>query len=383
MAPSPVNDTSTSTSWTSPGAGITGGYNGHSETLRILIALFSGLAIYNSLELLSMLFLTFNRYAGLYFWSMFWAGVGIIPYALGFMLKFLNVLNGRLRWIAVTLLTVGWYPMITGQALVLWSRLHLIVRGERGDQVLFWTKCMIIMNVFILHIPTTVLTYGSNGDIHTNIFATGYSIMEKIQMIGFFLQETILSLIYIVETIKILRTSLQQGTRRTMKQLVIINAVIICMDLGLLGLECASLYILETLLKGIVYSIKLKLEYAILGKLVNFVGGRPGDEFRKTSIGFEPTDSGEKRASRENWDMSVNDFVDLSRIRTDVTHPTSQPSTSSNSRRRSSRVASCDFQYDLARFQHVEDISTLHEGGSTSSSRSPPQARARTANSAV
>ncbi|KAI6914624.1 hypothetical protein KC334_g551, partial [Hortaea werneckii] len=90
MAPSPVNDTSTSTSWTSPGAGITGGYNGHSETLRILIALFSGLAIYNSLELLSMLFLTFNRYAGLYFWSMFWAGVGIIPYALGFMLKFLN-----------------------------------------------------------------------------------------------------------------------------------------------------------------------------------------------------------------------------------------------------------------------------------------------------
>ncbi|KAI7526393.1 hypothetical protein KC331_g16988, partial [Hortaea werneckii] len=154
-------------------------------------------------------------------------------------------------------------------------------------------------------------------------------------------------------------------------------------DLGLLGLECASLYILETLLKGIVYSIKLKLEYAILGKLVNFVGGRPGDEFRKTSIGFEPTDSGEKRASRENWDMSVNDFVDLSRIRTDVTHPTSQPSTSSNSRRRSSRVASCDFQYDLARFQHVEDISTLHEGGSTSSSRSPSQARARTANSAV
>lgn len=65
MAPSPLNDTSTSTSWTSPGAGITGGYDGNSETLRILIALFSGIAIYNSLELLTMLFLTFNHYSGM------------------------------------------------------------------------------------------------------------------------------------------------------------------------------------------------------------------------------------------------------------------------------------------------------------------------------
>lgn len=92
-------------------------------------------------------------------------------------------------------------------------------------------------------------------------------------MTGFFCQEVILSTIYIVETSRILRTSLRSNTRRTMRELVIINLVIIIMDLGLLGLEAASLYILETLVKGVVYSIKLKLEFAILGKLVNFVGG--------------------------------------------------------------------------------------------------------------
>lgn len=97
----------------------------------------------------------------------------------------------------------------------------------------------IICNAICLHIPTTVLTFGSN--IPTQVFIDGYNVMEKIQMCGFFLQEVILSSIYIVETVKILKTSVQQNTQRLMHQLITINALIIVMDLGLLGLECASL----------------------------------------------------------------------------------------------------------------------------------------------
>ena len=69
--------------------------------------------------------------------------------------------------------------MITGQSLVLWSRLHLIVSGEHGDKILRRTKWMIIIDAFILHIPTTVLTFGSNGYINTQVFVTGYSIMGE------------------------------------------------------------------------------------------------------------------------------------------------------------------------------------------------------------
>lgn len=180
MSPSPVNSSAGSASWTSPGAGITGGYDGNSETLRIFIVFFAGLAMYNAAELIVMILLNFNRYSGLYFWSLFWAGLGIIPYALGFLLKFMNFTTGNLRWIAVVLLTVGWYPMITGQALVLWSRLHLIVRGERGERIIKWTKWMIIIDAIILHISTTVLTFGANGDVDTAVFATGYSAMGKL-----------------------------------------------------------------------------------------------------------------------------------------------------------------------------------------------------------
>ncbi|GAB7352091.1 hypothetical protein MBLNU459_g2591t1 [Dothideomycetes sp. NU459] len=352
------NVTSSTSSWISPGAGITGGYNGNSITLKIFIAFFAGLAMYNAIELTFMIFLAFNRYRGLYFWSLLLSGLGIIPYALGFLLKFFEITQGSSKWLAVFLLTIGWYPMITGESIVLWSRLHLIVSGEKGEKILFYTKWMIIIDAIIFHIPTTVLTFGSNSNTDTHVFETGYNIMEKIQMIGFFIQEVVLSTIYITETVKILRTSLKPHTRKTMKQLILINIVIIIMDLALLGLECASLYILETLLKGVVYSIKLKLEFAILSKLVRFVGGnsnvQEGKDRRKSSVAFVSTAPMEHESEDEAID--VTDFVDFDRVDSNISHATLAPS-----KRKSSRLYASDLDYDLARFEHIEDIETLEE----------------------
>ncbi|GAB7364755.1 hypothetical protein MBLNU230_g5553t1 [Neophaeotheca triangularis] len=266
------DDTASSTSWTTPGAGITNDYNSSAPSFRTFVIILVTLSIYNALELIFLIFSTFTRRRGLYFYALLTASIGIIPYALGFLLKFLNYTPDNLRWIAIVLLTIGWYPMITGESLVLWSRLHLILSGSRGQTILKTTKWMIITTAILLHIPTTILTFGANSDTHTTTFETGYNIMEKIQMIGFFLQEVTLSLIYIIETSKLLRTCQQKPqTRKIMNQLIFINVIIIIMDLALLGLECASLYIQATLLKGVIYSIKLKLEFAILGKIVNIV----------------------------------------------------------------------------------------------------------------
>src|ERR1700733_4858911 len=64
--------------------------------------------------------------------------------------------------------------------------------------------------------------------------------------------------------------------------------IIILIDLSLLGLEYANLYILEIVIKGVVYSVKLKLEFAILGKLVQYVQN-PAGQFpvRNTSDASE------------------------------------------------------------------------------------------------
>ncbi|KAL5114773.1 hypothetical protein ACEQ8H_007335 [Pleosporales sp. CAS-2024a] len=280
----------------SAGAGITGGYTGNSLSLKIIIAFLLGLALYNAIELIVLIFVTFQRFHGLYFWSMLIAAAGIIPYSLGFVIKFFQLLdpNRNIGYVAVVLLTVGWYAMVTGQSVVLWSRLHLLTDSRR---VLRWTLWMIIIDGILFHSVTTVLTFGSNSNtLSQNTlerFVRGYSVMEKTQMVGFFVQEVILSTIYIKEAVRMLKLSeavhddtqsFDDGTghghlrnshvRKTMYQLLAINVVIIVMDLALLSVEFANLYLIETTLKGVVYSIKLKLEFAVLGKLVQFVRNR-------------------------------------------------------------------------------------------------------------
>jgi len=130
---------------------------------------------------------------------------------------------------------------------------------------------MIITNVFILHIPTTVLTFGSNGNLNNETFKRGYVVMEKLQMTGFCIQEFILSGLYIRETIRMLQISQDRRKRMIMWQLLSVNVLIIAMDIALVSIEFADLYHIQITLKGAIYSIKLKLEFAIFGKLIQVV----------------------------------------------------------------------------------------------------------------
>lgn len=57
--------TASSSNPSSAGAGITGGYEGNSLALKVCIAFFLGSAIYNSLELLVLIFGTFQKQASL------------------------------------------------------------------------------------------------------------------------------------------------------------------------------------------------------------------------------------------------------------------------------------------------------------------------------
>ena len=98
--------------------------------------------------------------------------------------------------------------------------------------------------------------------------------MEKIQMTAFCVQEFLISAIYIRAIWLRLPGFHDKGRKRILKHLFIVNVIIICLDLALLGVEYAGLYTIEVMLKSSVYSIKLKLEFSILGQLIELV--RPG-----------------------------------------------------------------------------------------------------------
>lgn len=127
---------------------------------------------------------------------------------------------------------------------------------------------MIIWNVITLHIPTIVLTIGSNGPNGAH-WAPVFNVMERIQLAIFCVQEFIISTVYIYYTVKLLGSIYHSKTRTVMFQLILINGLCLGMDVILIGLEYSNNYVGETSIKGMLYSIKLKLEFAVLNQLVS------------------------------------------------------------------------------------------------------------------
>ncbi|KAJ5183560.1 hypothetical protein N7492_001176 [Penicillium capsulatum] len=247
------------------------------------VACLISLAWYNSLELVVLCFSTFKRYGGLYFWCLLISSISIIPFALGYLLIIYNVYN---HMFSVAMELVAWVGMVTGQSLVLWSRLHLIVQSRA---LLRATLIMIIVDTIIFHIPGSVLELGSHSNKH-ELFDHAFNIFERIQLIGFSIQEIILSMIYSREAVRLLNLRPRGHYRSTLVQLLVVNLAMIMMDAAVIGVQYSGLFDIHVALKALVYSLKLKLEYAILGKLVHFTEMNPSSS--------APTD--------------LSDFVDFS-----------------------------------------------------------------------
>lgn len=154
--------------------------------------------------------------------------------------------------------------MVTGQAFVLYSRLHLVVRNQ---QTLRYVLSMIIFDAIALHVPTIIFTCGSNSP-NAAFWTPKFNIMERIQLVGFCVQEFIISTVYITSTVRLLGSIYHSMTRKVMIQLLCINCICIGMDIVLIGLEFSNQYVGEAAIKPMIYAIKLKLEFAVLNQLM-------------------------------------------------------------------------------------------------------------------
>lgn len=269
------------------------------------------IAFYNFVELVVLIQTAFKRRQGLYYWSFVVATWGIAVYSVGFLTKDLSLI--RDGSVYGTFIVVGWTCMVTGQSMVLWSRMHLLVRNKKTLRAML---VMIIVDAVIGHVPTSVVLYGSNSP-HPERWLDPYAILERFHVTLFFLQELAISTIYIVETTKLLRTkpsmprpaiiilptpvgggsrggNPQKGKRRSssrrggsggigmsssrtkaaesgrqfLMRLIYINVLVVVLDMTIVALEYAGLYVIQTAYKGMVYSVKLKLEFSILNSLV-------------------------------------------------------------------------------------------------------------------
>jgi hypothetical protein len=280
-----------------------------SPAVAMTMAAFCAIAFYNIIELGFIIAFTFRKRKGLYFWSFVVATFGILPYTLGFAFKFFDVISQS--YISVTMIVIGWYCMVTGQSFVLYSRLHLVVRDSR---ILHGVLAMIITNAIICHLPVTVLVYGANSN-NPAAFMFPYSVYEKIQVTIFFIQESIISGLYVFSIFAMLKPSGSvkgPPLRKAMRHLMYINIAIVIMDLTILGTEYAGHYEIQTLYKGALYSVKLKLEFRILNELIDL-------SHTKNPCDWYGTSTSHRRSTWGDYDQSGGCFDRSARANSDGT----------------------------------------------------------------
>ncbi|CAL5874028.1 uncharacterized protein PFLUO_LOCUS8314 [Penicillium psychrofluorescens] len=239
---------------------------------------FISIALYNATELLVLILLTFKHYRGLYFWALLFSSIlGVIPASIGVLLQYFNLAP---LWLTLVLETIGFYFMVPGQSVVLYSRLHLVSQSHALLRFLRW---LITVNTIILIIPVTILNFGWSYHPTVSGWSQGFDAIERIQITWFSAQEILISTIYILETIRRIRGAPGPNKRRTLTLylLVLVNLIAITMDIALITLEYLQFYFLQLIVKALVYSIKLKLEFAVLNMLMSIshlhVNSTPSD----------------------------------------------------------------------------------------------------------
>jgi hypothetical protein len=228
-----------------------------------IVSMYS-IGAYSALETGFFTFFFFKKYCGLLFWSMQAASWGIIVHALPAMTRFISQSSNLPTSIPFIL---GWYAMVTGQAVVLYSRVHLLAPAERKPRWMLW---MIVVNAFILHVPMTVLFFGLNSGVAG--FARPAAIFDRIQLIGFCIQDLVICSIYIYHTVLLLKDSRnlhRTGSHKVLVNLLCVNILVVLMNILLLVTEF-KLHYIQVSFKTVAYSIKLKLEFTVLNDFRSF-----------------------------------------------------------------------------------------------------------------
>lgn len=241
-----------------------------SDAASLVITSFLSIALYIVIDLNFQIFTTFKAFRSLYFWSVFIATWGIAFNAVGYLVRHHQLAPSP--FITATIILIGWCTMVTGQSAVLYSRLHVILVSEK---VLRAVLIMIVVDAIWLHIPVIILVYGVNSP-KAHLFERPYDIYERIQLSVFFVQEVIISGIYLWQTRHLFlleRAIGNANTKRTMMHLIYVNILVILLDISVVALEFAGLFDIQTAWKPLVYGTKLKLEFSILNKLVDLLQG--------------------------------------------------------------------------------------------------------------
>jgi hypothetical protein len=257
--------------------------------MSMTLAAFTGISWCIGIEINISLFVMFRRQRGLYFWSCALCSWGVILQPLFIILADYRIWSSLLGSIVMIYLT--WFIMVVPQSWVLYSRLHLIVQNQT---LLRWIMIVLIFNSAVFSVPTMVIGTVAQATAINPALRDKNIIWDRVQLTVFFVQETVLSLLYILETRKHLQLSSflntssggantaspvkagQKSKNRVLWNLINANLLVIALDIALLGIQYGGdhLFYLQGAFKPCVYGIKLKVEFLVLNQLIDSLRSR-------------------------------------------------------------------------------------------------------------
>ena len=114
--------------------------------------------------------------------------------------------------------------MVTGYAIVLWSRLYIIVSDRR---IVRGVLCLIIADALIFHTAMWILQFGlaAHKGAQRKPWLRVVNPMERTQIVIFTVQEVLISVFYMRGTYKLLNDRILHHSKQTRNALLLLFAV--------------------------------------------------------------------------------------------------------------------------------------------------------------
>jgi hypothetical protein len=208
-------------------------------------------------------------------------------------------------YVAFIFIYISWWMLVIPQSVVLYSRLHLVISNPKHNTYVLY---MIILTTIFISLPTMGLGTAAQASRIPHLISANL-IWDRVQVTIFFVQETIISILYIVETRRVLlnRSILGQDdetVRTVMHHLIYTNSLIIFLDCTLLAMSYSPYFFVQAAFKPCVYGVKLRVEFSILNRLVSTLRGSLA-HLKTSSDGHAPSLSRSKSSTRDSVRMET------------------------------------------------------------------------------
>jgi hypothetical protein len=201
------------------------GTSNHGQFLIAMGAL-TGASLFCNIELWGLIWITFKRRTGLYFWSILVATIGSFLYNINVILGYFVTIPVP-TWAFGITGVLGYLIYVPAEYFVLYSRLHLLSTSPR---VLRWTIVVVATEYALVTIPLAVFWTWGMVDPQSNTVNFVGDRLQQIEVCAYTAVGIILSSIYFIQTVRMWGTSSEPLIKRVLVHLVCINALLVLLD---------------------------------------------------------------------------------------------------------------------------------------------------------